>query len=770
MWRPEVRAGLKGPQGREVRLVWITILLLLLGCLLTSTNWILYGKSIHNFITLGAQPGFLIKLQIDRFKDFDFSPAYWTSKVFTGLPLHAGYGMENPLLFPCVFFKRFGDAVAFYDGLVQFLGCLGMYFLLLRYGFSWTASTLCAVLLGFNAYYPSYGTDPQLGVLIYFLPWVVLIWDKFLFRARDILLRLWYCVWLALCLSVLFVASNIQQYAFIVLLVLIPYGVTKAVGESVMPCGPGKWTITIDSPEFIRILGWVAAMFGVNLLLILFELWPTLKTIQMGNRMAASQFSELLFMGGLITLAVMGIDAVICSNHRSGKYARILLIPVIFLAQWGDLGHVLANFFKGFAETGFNIFGRECSYILTPLQALAVAYGVIVAKRTNPAAVVLLSIGIVMLLIGPHTLWYHLLPSLPAIGRTPDYAAIIGLMTGLAVSVDSIKSLPRRWKCRLLLGVILAVLPLESSYLYLTKNLFTDHFKYVQEVSPEVAFLKSLQPTDRVGWINDEVNTKYHEGFLPGSLPQYMIISYFGPASFCANGWSILPRRAWEYAWKAMPTFFGLDQRGPINNLVDLAGVEYIFAKKSLQVNTQYLQLIQTTQDYRIYRNPQAFPRVFLISQIKSLPDDQIVQRLSSENLNELKKVAYLEKGGTPVTLPPRDSADPEGLGTAHIVKYDDQHIEIDCRLNQECFLVLTDTYHPDWKAYLQGRPMKIHRTDFLFRGVKLPAGHHILTFEFDAPVDRAFFVVSCTTLLLVLVTLLSLPLLRRLKKPRPPI
>ncbi len=764
-------------QGHRINLTLITILLLLLACLLTSANWILHGKSVHNFCTLSAQPGFLLKLQIDRFKDLDFSPAYWTSRVLTGLPIHAGYGVQNPLLLMSVFFERFGDAVAFYDGLVQFLGCLGLYFLLLHYGFSWTASTLCAVLLGFNAYYPAYGSDPQLGVLIYFLPWVVLIWDRFICRGNAPLLQLWYCALLALCLSALFVASNIQQYAFVVLFVMIPYAATKVMGGLDLPGGPGKRMIHLDNHELVRILCWGALAGLVNLLLISFELWPTLQTIRLGNRMVNSQFSGLLWLSGLFTLAVLGINAMIRSDHRVGRYARILfLLPVIILAQRGELSHLLTGFFKGFEETGFSIFNRSLSYLLTPLQAAAVAYGVIVARRTAPSSVALFSIGIVGLLIGPHTRWFYILhsrmgPVLDYIGRA-DFVSIVGLTVGIAVAVDSLRTRLPRGKSRLLVGLILVFLPLESSYLYLTKNLFTDHFRYVQQESPETAFLRNLQPTDRVGWIYDEVHTKYKRGFLPNSLPEYLIPTYFGPASFCVNGYSIVPETAYDYASKAMPTFYGLDRSRPVNNLVDLAGVKYIFSEKPLQVDTRDLQLIQTTREYHIYENPQAFPRVFLVPRVERVPEDQLLQRLSSEDLETLKKVAYLTDANevAQVALTAGDPAAAAGLGSARIVKYEDQQVEIDCKINRECFLILTDTYHPAWKAYLQGQPVEIHRADFLFRGVKLPPGHHILTFEFDARLNRALFTISCITLLVVLVALLSLPLMRRLRTARPPV
>ena len=335
----------EGPRGPSlVKLTLVTILLLSLACTLTNANWILDGKSIHNFCTLSAQPGFLLKHQIDRFKDFDFSPKYWTNQVFTGLPLYAGYGVDNLLLFAGVFFKKFGDALAFYDGLAQFLGCLGLYFLLLHFGFSWIASTICALLLGFNAYYPAYGSDPQLGIVIYFVPWVILIWDKFIFRADTTVLKLWYGSFLALLLAALFVASTIQQYAFVVTLVMIPYALALFIGTLVPPWRPCRGTIPLGNREIVRILAWVALVFGVNLLLVLFELWPTLQTIQLGNRIVDSWLSTLFWVAVTSTLAVLALNTLITSERRPAKFAVIFVVFAVLLAQLGDLSRLSPTF------------------------------------------------------------------------------------------------------------------------------------------------------------------------------------------------------------------------------------------------------------------------------------------------------------------------------------------------------------------------------------------------------------------------------------------
>ena len=548
------------------------------------------------------------------------------------------------------------------------------------------------------------------------------------------------------------------------------------------PWRPGRGTIPLDNREIVRLLGWVALVFGVNLLLVLFELWPTLQTIQLGNRMVDSWLSTLFWVAGTVTLAVLALNPVFTSGRRPARYAVIFLVFVVLLAQWKDLSRLLPDFFKSFEATGLAvfprptaIFNRPPNYILTPLQTVLVAYGIFKAGRTAPAAVILLALGVALLLIGSHTLWFPFLhetlwSNQDDIGRV-DFVSIVGLMVGLAFAIDGLKTRLAGGKSRLLFGVIMAVLLLEGFYLYQSKNLFTGHFRYVQHESPETAFLKTLRPRDRVGWIYDEMHQKYQKGFLPQSLPQALIITYFGPTSFCINGYAILPKAAFEYASKAMPTFYGLDRTRPVNNLVDLAGVKYIFSRRSLQIDSRDLKLIQSTGEFDIYGNPRAFPRVFLVPRVERVPENKLLERLDADDLENLKTVAYLtgDDDASKVGLPAADPVASADLGTVNIVKYEDQCVEIDCRIKRACFLILTDTYHPAWKAYVQGKPLAIHRTDFLFRGVKLPPGHYLLTFTFEAGVYRALFILSCATLLIILLALLGLPLMKRFGRARTP-
>jgi uncharacterized membrane protein YfhO len=46
--------------------------------------------------------------------------------------------------------------------------------------------------------------------------------------------------------------------------------------------------------------------------------------------------------------------------------------------------------------------------------------------------------------------------------------------------------------------------------------------------------------------------------------------------------------------------------------------------------------------------------------------------------------------------------------------------------------VLLTDTYYPGWKAYVDGERTELLEADYLFRGVAVPEGEHQIEFVYD--------------------------------------
>jgi uncharacterized membrane protein YfhO len=57
--------------------------------------------------------------------------------------------------------------------------------------------------------------------------------------------------------------------------------------------------------------------------------------------------------------------------------------------------------------------------------------------------------------------------------------------------------------------------------------------------------------------------------------------------------------------------------------------------------------------------------------------------------------------------------------------------VRLRTRAAAEAFLVLGDVDYPGWRAFVDGRRVPIHRTDYVLRGVVIPAGKHVVEFVF---------------------------------------
>jgi hypothetical protein len=79
-----------------------------------------------------------------------------------------------------------------------------------------------------------------------------------------------------------------------------------------------------------------------------------------------------------------------------------------------------------------------------------------------------------------------------------------------------------------------------------------------------------------------------------------------------------------------------------------------------------------------------------------------------------------------------------EPSGTARIINYGNTEVTVETYSPSAALLVLTDVWHPWWRAEVDGAPVEILRADVLFRAVAVPPGRHVVRFTFH-PLAGAF-------------------------------
>jgi uncharacterized membrane protein YfhO len=60
------------------------------------------------------------------------------------------------------------------------------------------------------------------------------------------------------------------------------------------------------------------------------------------------------------------------------------------------------------------------------------------------------------------------------------------------------------------------------------------------------------------------------------------------------------------------------------------------------------------------------------------------------------------------------------------------QEIFIQTEAPNACVVVISQTYYPAWKAYVDGRPTKIWRANYAFQTLEVPVGRHRIRLVYE--------------------------------------
>ncbi len=117
----------------------------------------------------------------------------------------------------------------------------------------------------------------------------------------------------------------------------------------------------------------------------------------------------------------------------------------------------------------------------------------------------------------------------------------------------------------------------------------------------------------------------------------------------------------------------------------------------------------------RIFRNPTAFPRAFLVSAWKPCSAEQASEWIRSGEVDLRHEAmvmdARLEQAGVKLD------------GRVKIERYDLHEVIVSVETESPAMLVMSDTFFPGWQAKIDGKAESIHRVNIMMRGVMVPPG-----------------------------------------------
>jgi hypothetical protein len=158
--------------------------------------------------------------------------------------------------------------------------------------------------------------------------------------------------------------------------------------------------------------------------------------------------------------------------------------------------------------------------------------------------------------------------------------------------------------------------------------------------------------------------------------------------------------------------------------LFRLLGVRYVLSLTDI-TDVRFKKVMQEGQT-RVYEYTDFLPRVYLLDQIEVIQDEtKIIETLYSPAF-QAGKYGIVEDqvyvGQEPVS-------DGE---KADIISYADNTVDISVRTNTARLLFIGNMFHRNWKAYVDGKKVSVLRVNYIFIGVVIPAGEHIVQLRYE--------------------------------------
>jgi hypothetical protein len=199
-------------------------------------------------------------------------------------------------------------------------------------------------------------------------------------------------------------------------------------------------------------------------------------------------------------------------------------------------------------------------------------------------------------------------------------------------------------------------------------------------------------------------------------------------------------------------------------NLIDLYGIKYIISVTPIEGDPRFeliyarIEGLQGKREdllkgntIKLYKNRSPLPRAWLVRDFKVLDSKTILSTIAKKEFDPRKEVLLEEEpkwekeeiGGQHLPAgrqggPPQNRKNDVGEPLSGLplkvefISETNNRLQLFVKSTENVLLVLSDTYYPGWKAFVDGNPKKIYQANYAFRAVPLNAGTHRVEFIYD--------------------------------------
>jgi hypothetical protein len=402
-------------------------------------------------------------------------------------------------------------------------------------------------------------------------------------------------------------------------------------------------------------------------------------------------------------------------------------------------------------------------YLYVSLAGLALAiYGLTQWRNRYAMSLGLIVLFGILFMLGEHTaIWrliYPILPEKVRLGIHPEYTygiVSLGLAGLAAIGLDSLRVANA---ARLAIGAVIAVdlflvgsgRPMNCASVKDEPGVTSTAFEGSPELLNEVRrYANRDYPPTRIDAVDGgadwatsgpviEVPTA--NGSSPMALEHIIQLRLF-----------LHPGDRWGWYY-------------PIENLdspaLDPMNVKYLIASQKAAERLRTLPRFRSVESLplglELFENLSVMPRFFLVNKVQRVTSDLEVRELVGR-----QSVSFRDTAMTSQPVTGLSAAAGGDAGVVQVIDYQADSLRLSVRTPQAAFLVLAESFYPGWRAWVDGAPVEIVRTDIAFRGLVVPAGAHEVAMRFQPAILPLSLAISLAAALL-LCALAAWPLIRR--------
>jgi hypothetical protein len=184
-----------------------------------------------------------------------------------------------------------------------------------------------------------------------------------------------------------------------------------------------------------------------------------------------------------------------------------------------------------------------------------------------------------------------------------------------------------------------------------------------------------------------------------------------------------------------------------------LSSIAYLVTPAPLPPGVRGFDRVYAGEAY-VYRVRDVLPRAAVYHLVTSVRSgDEALALLANPSFDVFRQATVEVHGAPPAGLAAlggRAAAQGARAEAAPIVSSDSEQTTIQTAAQSPGLLVYNDTNFPGWQAFVDGAPAPILDANFLFRGVLVPAGKHVVRFEYEPESLRAGYVASIAGIIIL--------------------